>query len=308
MLGASFGKTSRHRLAVDGQLAPSGGVNHQNGGFILWTRTTMSDPCLPPELVDNIVDLLYDKPETLKRCCLVSKSWVPRARNYLFADIRFPAPKRLQSWKEIFPDPANSPARYAKTLYIGPYIVTAASPEVDGWIRDFSGVEHLEVYSQELFPHMLSPFSPFHGLSPVVKSLRMSFAVLLPPWTFNLILSFPLIEDLAVIVRGRWGDDGDGDGDGFGEGGIPTAAQPSGSPMFTGTLELYLKGGMDPFARRLLSLPGGIHFRNLTLTWSHDGDIWTTMTLVNRCSHSLESLRITGEPPGTCIWYLRPHR
>jgi hypothetical protein len=140
------------------------GSETSNGGFILWTQTAMSGPYLPPELVDYIMDLLHDKPETLKQCCLVSKSWVPRIRIHLFADIRFPAPKRLQSWKEIFPDPANSPARYAKTLYVGPYIFTVAGPEVDGWIRGFSRVEHLEVYSQELFPRRPSPFAPFHGL------------------------------------------------------------------------------------------------------------------------------------------------
>jgi hypothetical protein len=36
--------------------------------------------------------------------------------------------------------------------------------------------------------------------------------------------------------------------------------------MFTGNMELSLAGGMKPIARRLLSLPGGIHFRKLTLT------------------------------------------
>ncbi|KAF9644805.1 hypothetical protein BDM02DRAFT_3066647, partial [Thelephora ganbajun] len=56
------------------------------------TQTTMSNPyhvCLPPEILDYIVDFLHDTPETLKQCCLVSKSWVSRTRKSLFADIEF---------------------------------------------------------------------------------------------------------------------------------------------------------------------------------------------------------------------------
>ncbi|KAF9642961.1 hypothetical protein BDM02DRAFT_3104213, partial [Thelephora ganbajun] len=56
------------------------------------SQTTMSNPHkphLPPEILDYIVDFLYNEPETLKQCCLVSKSWVPRTRKHLFADINF---------------------------------------------------------------------------------------------------------------------------------------------------------------------------------------------------------------------------
>ena len=32
---------------------------------------------LPQEILDYATDFLYDERETLKQCCLVSKSWVP---------------------------------------------------------------------------------------------------------------------------------------------------------------------------------------------------------------------------------------
>ena len=47
-------------------------------------ETTMSTPSLPPEILDLIVGHLCDK-TALKTCCIVSKSWVPRNRAYLFA-------------------------------------------------------------------------------------------------------------------------------------------------------------------------------------------------------------------------------
>ena len=83
------------------------------------TGTTMSDPRLPPEISDHIVDLLHDQPETLKRCCLVSRSWVQRTRKHLFGEIVFPYLTELRAWKNAFPDPDNSPAKYTRLLSFG---------------------------------------------------------------------------------------------------------------------------------------------------------------------------------------------
>jgi hypothetical protein len=33
-------------------------------------------PLLPPELIDNILDYLYDSPSDLRTCALVCKAWV----------------------------------------------------------------------------------------------------------------------------------------------------------------------------------------------------------------------------------------
>jgi hypothetical protein len=87
-------------------------------GCFTLTKTTMSNPRLPAETLDRMVDYLHDTRDALRNCCLVSKSWVPRTRRHLFADIKFYTTKSLQSWKNVFPDPANSPARYTKTLTV----------------------------------------------------------------------------------------------------------------------------------------------------------------------------------------------
>ena len=80
---------------------------------------------------------------------------------------------------------------------------------------------------------------------------------------------------------------------------MPTAAQPSTPPVFTGFLELCLWGRMKPITRRLLSLPGGIHFRKFILVCTHEECTWLTMALVEECFHTLESLEIIWEPRGT---------
>ena len=212
----------------------------------------MSNPHLPPEMLDHIVDLLHDTKHALRNCCIVSKSWIPRARKHLFADIRFCVAEDLQSWSKMFPDPSTSPARYAKTLFVGRF-------------HAFN------------FDALVDSFVPSHGFSPAIRSLHLDL-IHLPPQTFDLIISFPFLEELAV-------SGGSFDGP-------PTVVQPSSSPVFTGSLELSLEGGMKPIAHRLLSLPGRLHFRKLTLTCNHEEDPLLTMELVEECSHTLESLDI----------------
>ena len=60
----------------------------------------MLNPELPPEILDYIVELLHDDKTVLKRCCVVSKSWIPRTRKHLFANIRLFTKKHLESWKK----------------------------------------------------------------------------------------------------------------------------------------------------------------------------------------------------------------
>ena len=261
----------------------------------------MSNPDLPPEILDDIIDLLHDQPETLKRCCLVSKSWVPRTRKHIFAHIGFQGQHHLFSWEDTFPDPSTSPACYAKTLYIGCSQLVAADAKAGSWIRGFSRVGHLELSSQTLISGRMFSLVPFHGISPVVQSLRVVAPALPFPGIINLIVSFPRLEDLVVVVFYKMPDSDDG------RNSLSTAVQPAGPPAFTGSLELYSKGGMEPFTRRLLSLPGGIHFRKLVLTWFHEADPSTTTALVERCSHTLESLKVS-DFSGTSIRHLCPHR
>ena len=136
------------------------------------TETTMSNPGLPPETVDHIVDILHNNPKTLRNCSLTTKSWVPRARKHLFASVRLTSPKVLESWKKTFPDPRNSPAYHTLTLFVYcPEVITAADAEEGGWIQAFSRVVCLDVYSSVQDPLFLTLL---YGLSPFLEILRVS--------------------------------------------------------------------------------------------------------------------------------------
>jgi len=143
------------------------------------------------------------------------------------------------------------------------------------------------------------PLVAFHGFSPVIKSLYLMFTLLPPSHIFDLILSFPLLEDLSLTTFGgpAYNDDNPG--------WLPTA-RPSSPPILTGTLALFLMKGTELVTRRLLSLPGGIHFRKLTWTWFHEEDLPLIMGLVEVCSDTLESLSVTYQLSGTSIPQTRP--
>jgi hypothetical protein len=274
------------------------------------TETTMPNPHpnphLPAEMLDHIADHLHDAKDTLRNCGIVSKSWVPRTRNHLFADVDFRTVEVLESWKKAFPDPSTSPARYTRTLSVGcPDAITAADAEAGGWITGFSSVVHLEVDDHKnFFDESEVSLIPLHGLSPIVKSLRIFTPSLRFSHVFNLVLSFPLLEDLDVTIGMPENEDGAGSE----EVEMPTAAQLSSPPRFTGTLELCLGGKIGPVARRLLSLPSGIHFRKIALVWLHEDDLSTITAFVEKCSHTLESLDVGWNIACKPILRLCPHR
>ena len=245
---------------------------------------------LPSELLDTIVDFLHDSRDALKSCCLTSKSWIPRTRTYLFADIRFYTVKNVESWKSTFPDPSTSPAHYAKTLLIAhPRVATAMGADEGGWLQTFFRVVHLEVSGTDGGEFVNHSLVPLHGFSSAIRSLRLAYIPLPLPLIFNLIHSFPHLEDLSVITRICITSNG-----GFNI--QPVTAQFSSPRAFTGFLELY---GVNPIASQLLSLPGGLHFRKIRLAWHHADDILSTKLLVESCCSTLESLCIDSGISGT---------
>ena len=217
------------------------------------TISTMSNPHLPAELLDHVVDLLHDTEYALRNCCLISEVWIPRTRKRLFNVIRIHTEKDLQSWKEASPDPSTSPARFAKTLSVGcSHVVTATDAEPGGWIAGFSSVAHLEVVTQE-FPAANSTvsFVPFHGFSPAIKSLRVDIFVLPSSQMLNLILSSLLLEDITVIASYRVLIDKSDNIDV----GSSFAVRASGPPRFTGSLSPY--EGRDAPRRPPIVIPAG---------------------------------------------------
>ena len=228
----------------------------------------------PPEIHDRIIDHLHDEPTALGACCLVSKSWIPRTRMYLFADVRFTCEFRIGRWVKAFPDPLNSPAHYTRILTILSHLATTTTvaADVGPWIRAFHNIVHLRVSNRSLFP--------FHGLSPATRSLRLEYPKARTSEILDFMCSFPLLEDFAL----HFGPGSDTDD------WIPTSTLP----RLTGSLELDgLEGGIGNIMRRLLDLQGGLHFTKIALVWMDETDFKLAVDLISRCSRTVQSLDLS---------------
>ena len=243
---------------------------------------------LPPELLDHIADHLHDDPTALKACCIVSKSWVTRAQSHLFADVEFDTEKHsFERWMKIFPDSSNSPAHHTLSLSIcGLPVVSTQAMDAGGWIRSFHNLVHLKLERLH-WERRQAPLITFHGLSPTLRSLHLTSTT---HGVFDLVCSFPLLEDLALICIPPES-----------EGDAGRDVHRVSSPKFTGSLVLE---GFRPVIRGLLGLPNGLNFVKIVVSCHDEEDARPAMDLISRCSGTLESLTIqyTGAfPSGSMI-------
>ena len=227
----------------------------------------MSCPHHPPKLLDYVVDFLHDSIDVLESCCLVSKSWIPRTRKHLFDRIRFYNASNLELWNTMFRDPSTSSARYTKTLAIDCDIIAAAGTG-EGCCLSLSAFSQVTYLAIDVDGKSTVSPSPFHAFPPGLESLNMVDYTLPASQIFDLIHSFPLLQDVSVDMFDR-------DDRALNE--QPITISPSSSSAFTGSLKLRLRVGMGLIVSRLLSLPNGLYFRRLDLTWNHVTDaVFTT--------------------------------
>ena len=109
--------------------------------------------------------------------------------------------------------------------------------------------------------------------------------------TFDLIGSLPLLENLGltgdkIITDNNDGSDGPDEPDE-----PPNVVSPIPQPL-SGALEVFLSFGTRATLRRLLDLPGGLHFRELELSWYGGRDLPNVAEMVVACSDTLERLQI----------------
>jgi hypothetical protein len=242
-------------------------------------KTTMTQPHLPPNVTDYIIDLICDDPKTLQACCLVSKSWIPRSRAHIFNSVEFETSIQQEAWKKTFPIPQLSPAHLVRSLKLSSLSACySSSAEGDDWIQPFTNVVRLELDS------ILIPSIP-SCLHLSVKSLIVPCNFFLFPRTLDLIRSFPHLEDLDISKKPAYS--------GYFDRGVhfrPSVETPS---PFTGTLVIAAKP--ESVASSLLSLQDGLRFREIVwMPYPRDKIEWA-MALVERCSDTLEYFKI-GHP------------
>lgn len=245
--------------------------------------TGMSNPKLPQEILDYILDFLHDEPQALKNCCLVAKSRVSRARKHLFGDVQIASLTGLEAWRKVFPDPGSSPAYYTHSLrfrFLG--LVSSIVAGGCSFVRPFSNVVRLELWSGKSILHVRFLQQLLTGSTPEAYEIPG----LTSSQFFEFICSLPLLEDLHVVVYEIRRDANDG-----------PVFQPPSSPPLTGTLSLSLVEGIEYVTSGLLSLPNGVHFRKFLCTWRLQEDFRWVIALVEGFSDTLEYVEIDRSGP-----------
>ena len=249
-------------------------------------------PHLPPEILDHVIDLLHDNRETLQRCCLVSKSRVPRARKYLFSHVEFKS-EDYEKWKKTFPDPTKSPACHVYTLTVDGSLRGA---EDSSWIWGFSRVQLERLIADcEWAGSNIASISlvPFHGLVASLKALDVTFTLLSRTQIFDLIRSLPLLEDLTLRGDNLAVDDD--------ESGEPPTTIPSTPLAPTGTFDVFLYACVGRILRQLLCLPSGLRFRKLDMSRCRARGLHRVVEMAAARSGTLEYLKITCQVGGPLV-------
>ena len=181
---------------------------------------------------------------------------------------------------KTFPDPSDSPARYTRSLDLFDFKeITVAISDVLPQIHSFNHIVKLAINVGRGSCRI--SITQLRGLSPNLKSLVI-FRSHAPLSEFlDFICSFPLLDDLELRLLDI-------------ERNIDGWDPPPNLPKFTGSLRL-LGTGADYIARKLLDLPGGLHFSKI-IACCLGGDNGLTSELVSKCSGTLQSLRIDFYP------------
>lgn len=272
-----------------------------DGGRCLRGSVTaiMSNHYLPPEMLDHIVGFLRYNTPKLKECCLLSKSWIPRTRKYLFACIRLDLKGNLELWKKAFPDPAESPARYARILLIG----ALRDKEERRYIEAFSLIEELHVFpglacspSGSTAVERAFSLIPFDNFTTSLKTIVVIVIPIPSLEIINIILRLPLPENLTLHCGNFsynhynfYDEDSDDKPDG-----LPTLSHES-TTALTGTLNLNSCHSVSLALCHILNMPRGLRFRGLRLSRLIALDLALVTELVMACSDTLEHLDFTGE-------------
>ena len=255
-------------------------------------------PNCPQEICDFIIDLSHNDPKTLKKCCLVSKSWLSRPRKYLFDRIIIHKEEDYRKWKKTFPAPTgDSPAHHTHTLVV--VVKALLEGEETSWIQAFSRVRRLVLLFSPLpldkVASEASTIASFKILAPSLEALEMSFEDGRPcPRHFDFIrsllpLKYLTLQDYPFDIPDRCGSDKS-----------PAGLAPLTSPVLRSILEV--RSSIE-FTERwvcpLLALPGGLHFTKVGLySWDGQRNLQLLVEFMAACSDTLECLEMLGSPYG----------
>ncbi|KAJ6463253.1 hypothetical protein C8R47DRAFT_82857 [Mycena vitilis] len=263
----------------------------------------MSDGvALPQELIDHIIDHLFDDVQSLRACSLVSSSFFPSSRTNIFSHLRVgPLDHPIDELRDIL---GKSPYLIPRvhSLHLFDHILRrhswieewseSVAPGVAEFSRTLVGLQQLIITIEAGFVHWanisedLTNTIHFTLSARTLTCLELTALYGLP---FTLLAHCPALKSVTL----KWVTFDERAATDF----APTLAECEGSPL---TLLTHLSLDLDARVLELLShwilLPESplklIHLKSLVCTMDIKSDYITIQRLLDECTQSLEHFQL----------------
>ena len=241
-------------------------------------------PRVPQEIIDEILDHLAVDIQVdgglavryLRSCALVSKSWIPLSRRFLFHTILFTS-KNVDKWLSMFPVPEESPARHVKDLYLVVGDRNSVPEQFLEYTPWFTNVERMALLGAgELQPWWRIPSS--WRLPQSVTSLNIKASVVTLTLLQIIMGQLPNLDDLSLSGCIRAADRGKSPG-------VRTVLRG----RFGGRLGLDDEYASEEVIDMLLEIPTGLHFTEVDIRTTRECFL-STVKLAEACSKTLVKL------------------
>jgi len=152
---------------------------------------------LPPELIDLIIDHLYDDMAALKACSLVSRAFLPRSQTLLFeslsiyGDWRIPVPLRAHSYTR----------NLAISIRNGCFIQPHHLDKILNVCVSFKSVRDLWLWlfpTQFIDTHFTLTSRYFAHFQPTLRCLELTAPTKNPKDLIAFVAFFPLLEEVSL--------------------------------------------------------------------------------------------------------------
>ena len=255
--------------------------------------TSFSPACIrsfpekfPPELADAVIDQLHGDTNSLRACALTSSSWLSTSRYHLFSDVYFEDEVTILRWIRAFRTPSDVPA-YVENLYISCVSLLDDTPNAALDFSTFTRLKGLSIGNNKVSSawHRRPHWNCFRRIALLPSTSLRTFSLSSPtipiPDVFSVVCRFPRLDNLHLRCFHALSSGGS------------EYTKTEDFPPFRGTLTLVSHLNFKHLVMNLLEFPSGIHFSCVIFTVLRDDDLPSLRALVDMCSHTITSLRVT---------------
>ena len=169
------------------------------------SNAAFTAPQFPQNILDNIIDHLYDKPMNLRVCSLVAKSWKARSQSHLFREVLW-MPETVAGWCEHIPPRSDGPAGYATSLVVTSLLEQEILAPIKGYFTSFRNVTSLALRDLDFDDPVFDPNKVpayFGHLKPGLTSLTLTNANGSCGKLLSFTSFFPHLEYITISCPGE---------------------------------------------------------------------------------------------------------